>query len=242
MRANKTQPDSSPGFLVSIDPGRLSPTDGQKRRNAKVLQILASTATVLVRDGHARLSMRAVAAEAGMSLSSLQHYFENKDALLLEALRTIISGYIGRYDDLHRQRQLSAGAILDQIIDDVVAEAARPEVCGLYFEAWAMARHHPEAGDLMLELYRRYFELVVDLVREINPALSPAESRAIAFMFSAQTEGVLVMTHHGQTARPRPGPAPLAASMRQVWAQICRTGLKGASRRPARAGARPQSA
>ena len=50
--------------------------------NPKVVRILDCALTVMREEGDTGLSMRKVAACAGMSLGNLQYYFKNKDALL----------------------------------------------------------------------------------------------------------------------------------------------------------------
>lgn len=53
----------------------------QPRARATVEAILAAAAAILERDGPARLTTNAVAAEAGVSIGSLYQYFPNKQAL-----------------------------------------------------------------------------------------------------------------------------------------------------------------
>lgn len=53
----------------------------QARAQATVEAILSAAAGILERDGPARLTTNAVAAEAGVSIGSLYQYFPNKEAL-----------------------------------------------------------------------------------------------------------------------------------------------------------------
>ena len=53
----------------------------QPRAQATVESILSAAAGILERDGPARLTTNAVAAEAGVSIGSLYQYFPNKQAL-----------------------------------------------------------------------------------------------------------------------------------------------------------------
>ena len=219
--------DATPfiSFVPSIDLRHLPLSDGQQRRNAKVTHLLSCAAKVLVRDGHAKLSMRAVALEAGIGLSSLQHYFESRDALLLETIRATISSWLIRYDELRRQRDLSAAEILESILEDIVAEAAKPEVCGFFLEVWTMARHDPQAGDLLSDIYRRYRILLAELIREINPDLPEAEAEAIATLISAQGEGLMIVNYHGGALHQRT--STLRLMIQRIWPLIGRLGLEG---------------
>lgn len=230
-RASKSAPTSDGdealfiNFVPSIDLRHLPLSGGQQRRNAKLTHILSSAAKVLVRDGHAKLSMRAVAAEAGIGLSSLQHYFDSRDALLLETIRATISSWLIRYEELRRQRDLSGKDILESILEDIVNEATKPEVCGFFLEVWTMARHDAEAGELLAQIYRSYRTMLSELILEINPDLPEAEADAIATMISAQGEGLMVMNYHrGALRQP---PTTLQSMMQLLWPLIGRLGLKG---------------
>lgn len=57
------------------------------RSEVQEQRILRAALRVLSRDGLAKTSMRAVAGEAGISLSSLQHVFETKECLLRALIR-----------------------------------------------------------------------------------------------------------------------------------------------------------
>ncbi|MCA8893865.1 MAG: TetR family transcriptional regulator, partial [Amphiplicatus sp.] len=55
---------------------------GSATGQLRVEQILETARTILVRDGHAGLSMRKVAQESGIALGHLQHFFATREALL----------------------------------------------------------------------------------------------------------------------------------------------------------------
>ncbi|MDX6739541.1 TetR/AcrR family transcriptional regulator [Actinocorallia sp. A-T 12471] len=57
------------------------------RSEVQEARILRAALRVLSRDGLAKTSMRAVAGEAGISLSSLQHVFSTKESLLKAVVR-----------------------------------------------------------------------------------------------------------------------------------------------------------
>ena len=63
--------------------------------------------SLIARDGLEGVTMRAVAAEAGLSYGSLFHYFESKDDLLMHAIRHLmllqtqrVNDYAGRFKGL----------------------------------------------------------------------------------------------------------------------------------------------
>lgn len=218
-----------PAFEPPLDPRHLSISERESQRNAKLIHILSSAARVLARDGHAKLSLRQVAGEAGISLSSLQHYFETKEMLLVETIRMIMTGYLDRYDELRRGRSLRGAEALAAIFEDVAVEVAKPEVCGFFFEMWALARHEPQAGELLAEMYDIYRGVFGDLVREINPELPDAEVQAIATLIAAQTEGLLVMNYHGGGRGQLP--ATVMALIQTMWVSLAECGVAAAAPR-----------
>jgi AcrR family transcriptional regulator len=54
--------------------------------------ILKAATTLIARDGYEKASMRAVAAEAGISPASMYHYFDGKEAMLFTILFRAFSG------------------------------------------------------------------------------------------------------------------------------------------------------
>lgn len=61
----------------------------QKARRAHVAE---AAVRVIARDSFEGMNMRAVAKEAGISYGSLFHYFESKEAVLLETVQHVING------------------------------------------------------------------------------------------------------------------------------------------------------
>lgn len=68
---------------------------GAERRAA----ILESTVRLLVRDGLAAVTHRAVAREAGVPLAATTYYFESKDELVTEALAILVADEIARVSE-----------------------------------------------------------------------------------------------------------------------------------------------
>ena len=67
---------------------RRKPT--QERAQATVQAILEATGELLVRDGYARTSTNAIARRAGVSVGSLYHYFDDKDAIIVALSQVVI--------------------------------------------------------------------------------------------------------------------------------------------------------
>ncbi len=71
--------------------------------------ILEAVVRVLVRDGLDGLSVRRVAAEAGVSIGAVQHHFPTKDALLVAAADHVTTQFQSRADDVTRRALAEQG-------------------------------------------------------------------------------------------------------------------------------------
>ena len=62
-------------------------------------RIAEAAIRLIARDGFEGMTMRAVAAEAGLSYGSLFHYFDSKDELLVHAVRQLTAQQSRRVND-----------------------------------------------------------------------------------------------------------------------------------------------
>lgn len=88
-------------------------TDTNGRNSARGVQgaqlVLDAVVRVLVRDGLDGLSVRRVAAEAGVSIGAVQYHFATKDALLVAAADHVTTQFQARADELTRRVLIEEG-------------------------------------------------------------------------------------------------------------------------------------
>ena len=140
----------------------------------KRAQILEGAMRVLGRDGLAGVTMRAVAAEAGVALGLMNYHFEDKDSLVAAALERI-----GDQD-----AQLVApepGLTPVEQLRHALERVAAPEFLDLGYlsmrlQLWSVAPTSPAMGDINRRAQRRYRAGLVDLIQTANPALDDAEA------------------------------------------------------------------
>lgn len=201
----------------------LKPSRSERQRNAKVLQLITSAVKILTRDGYGQFSMRCVAAEAGVSLSTLQHYFESKDSLLFEAIRVYLSGYIERYSSYRFQRDLAPAEALVGILQNIVDDVANPEFSAVSFEIWALGRHDPAIGDLLVALYDEYRAIFSELLFEMNIGLSETEASELGFLIAVQSEGLTVLNYHGGMRNQLSG--SIVERIKTMWPTLAKISL-----------------
>jgi AcrR family transcriptional regulator len=140
-------------------------------------QILASAFAVACREGIGRLTVRAVAAEGGVSHALVLFHFGRKEQLVHDLLDWVldrtsvlyVSEDIARFP--HARDRLNA--LLEQ---EITRQSHQPEHTRLFLEYWALGAQHEEVRRRIaaeLERYREAFlSIMEDLVGE-DPLLFP---------------------------------------------------------------------
>jgi AcrR family transcriptional regulator len=150
-------------------PGKRAPEDERRA------QIRRAALRVALRDRLDRLTIRAVAQEAGISTGLVFFHYTNKEALLVDMLEwltaTIIVAEVSA--DILAQPTPSAQllALLRQELSRVEQQRARLE---LFFDYWVLGSRDPAMRDLIsraLDRYRATFLPLVEAVLASHPTL-----------------------------------------------------------------------
>jgi TetR/AcrR family transcriptional regulator, regulator of biofilm formation and stress response len=160
---------------------------GAERRAA----ILDATARLLVREGLAAVTHRAVAREAGVPLAATTYYFASKDELVVDALRILVQDEITRVGE--RAAALgeelaspsrSAAAVAEVLFPD--AEAA----AGLLakFEVYLEAARRPGLRATAAHWQRAF----VELAESALTLAGSADPARLAPLLVAGVDGMLV--------------------------------------------------
>ncbi|MEO0399778.1 MAG: TetR/AcrR family transcriptional regulator [Pseudomonadota bacterium] len=153
-----------------------------------VKQILSAARRVFERDGHAKLTLRGVAAEAGVTVGNLNYYFSSKELLLHAMLKEALA----EYADAHVQHIADGdGDPLETLLNIVAfyvgnARGAYP----LFFQMWGYAGAEPEARELVSALYLSIGRLTSHLVAAANPNLDDQAVRQTVLQIFSLEEGV----------------------------------------------------
>jgi AcrR family transcriptional regulator len=159
----------------------------------RVHAILRAARKLLATDGYAGLSMRRVAAEAGMTLSNVQHYYASREALLESVLMATMDAFQARMDRI--SAEMSDRPRLDQFLSTTnmfLEEITDPGTHVLLFEIRALASRNAFASSLMDRMLERERETVYNLIRGLNPAISDEEYMQRAILMVAQIEGLML--------------------------------------------------
>jgi TetR/AcrR family transcriptional regulator, regulator of biofilm formation and stress response len=184
--------------------GRRRPAQGGERRAA----ILEATVRVLVRNGLAGVTHRAVAREAGVPLAATTYYFSSKEELLAEALALMVDDEISRLG--RRAAEMgeglsspadSAAALAEVLLPD--ADAARALLAK--FEVYLEAGRRPS----LREPAAHWQDALADLATMTLAAGGATDPERLAPVIIAGIDGIIVhelsrgITGDGDVARLR---------------------------------------
>ena len=159
----------------------------------RAYDIMQAARALLAAEGYAGLSMRRVAAEVGMSLSNLQHYYQSKDAWLEALLLTTMNLFQAKIDAISAAMADSAPlARFLSTVDMFLDEITDPVTHAIFFEIWALASRNAFASGLMDTMMARERKTIFKLIQGLAPDRSDEETMQRAVLVVAQVEGLML--------------------------------------------------
>lgn len=163
-------------------------------RASRVPEIIRVSTSVLAEWGASGYSINRVAAEAGIRLSTLQHYFGTREQLLQATIRDIYSRYVDSYvqlcSDDTKSPEKRLDAVADLIFDDLLV--GNSDVSAFVLECWALAEREPRIREMVEEGSKQFQKIWCGLIAEMNPNLSHAECVVRATLIETHAEGLMV--------------------------------------------------
>ena len=159
-------------------------------------QILESAHRVFLREGHAGLSMRKVADEAGLAVGNVNYYFDSKRALLEATLREALADYVEAHIRQFDEGRDEPIDILLNVLTFYISNGR--QTYPLFFQMWGYAASDDAARALIRELYRPIGRFIYYLVRAARPDASDARIREIVLQLFSLEEGMKLFIGIGQ--------------------------------------------
>lgn len=170
--------------------------------NERVQEILQAARLIFATEGYAGLSMRKLAAQVGMSLSNLQHYYQSKDLLIEAMLQYTMNTFQANIDRIAKtMEKFSRLEQLTSTIDMFLEELSDPVTHGVFFEIWALAGRNAFASALMGKMLARERKTIFKLIQGLSPAISDEQAMLRAILIVAQIEGLMLFRLHQQTKK-----------------------------------------
>lgn len=161
---------------------------GKSAKTADTLKnIISAAREIFVREGHAQLSLRKVADEAGIAVGNLTYHFPTKQALLDAMLRETLADYI---DEHLKQFREDRDSPLDILLNVVGFYARNARASHRYFyQMWGYAGSDAQAMETVRSLYRPIGRFIYYLIREANPKLTDRQIRRATLQIFSLEEG-----------------------------------------------------
>lgn len=160
--------------------------------------ILRSAFRVMIDEGYPAMSMRRVAAVAGIKFGNLTYHFPSREELLAELFDSVIRFYEVAFEDNTVPSHADAEERLMTYVTLMFAAMASKEACYFFTEMWAQANHDTFVGERMQELYVRSRAPLCAIVMEMRPDLSQADAEALAMYLSVSMEAMLLFVGYGK--------------------------------------------
>jgi AcrR family transcriptional regulator len=194
-------------------------------RTTRIPEIVDCAIRVFALHGDSGFTQRRIASEVGIQLSTLQHYFDTRDALLRAAIEESSRRYLHHSQTLIRDPHKSAEERLAAFVDDSFEtfSDASTLVTPFALEYWSLSERNEWVRELTERNSERYHALFCELVGCLNPALSLEEIRLRGAFLYSHWEGLLVFlrrTTFGQTE-----PLSLKEPVKARWLATARDGL-----------------
>lgn len=140
----------------------------QASTNPRVPLIIECALSILRDRGDSGLTMRQVAAKAGISLSNLQFYFKNKNELLKGMVDFYFDKCLTLFDEhIETSKALSSDQKVRMLITFGLGYCdTTTEICKIFKELWAIATRNEEINAHLEKYYREY-------ARKLSDFLSP---------------------------------------------------------------------
>jgi AcrR family transcriptional regulator len=193
---------------------------GAKRRGnrtTRVPEILEISINAFATEGYAAFNQRRVATEAGIRLSTLQHYFRTREDLLRATVEAMAERYLDLYRKTSKDSLLAPLARLDKIVDETFAALTQPNSNFSTFaiELWSLAEHENFARDLLTEIMGQNQEIFASLVSKISPNLSSEDCILRGALLVSHLQGLLIFVR--RTGKNTPDLDALRAITKVVW-------------------------
>lgn len=155
--------------------------------------ILKAARKVLATVGYARLTMRAVAGRAGVTVGNLAYHFPSKRGLV----RAVISSLLAHYREKENEYLLNVGHSegdgVAGLVRYYIEDSASTETSRLFRELWVMALHDEVIAEAMDEFYAQCNTSAAGLLRLSHPGLDSRTAFDIVELSGLISEGANVI-------------------------------------------------
>ena len=155
-------------------------------------QIIQAFYLCVVKEGAAGASIRKIANEAGVSPSTLHHYFKDRDEIIEEAVVYFTDEIFNRFAEKITPHT-DATIRLSKGIEFIFSKGMiNPEATGFFLECCVAARHNARIRHTIADLFARFRGAIIDHLNNMAEfsCLEDQQKKLCASMIVALHEGI----------------------------------------------------
>jgi AcrR family transcriptional regulator len=179
----------------------LRATPQQSRGQERVNLILEVAEDLLLSKGYEALSTNAIAAEAGISIGSLYHFFEDKVAILEALIARYNEAQFETLKTLHSDKNMSLETYVEDLLESLVKFSdGRP---GLLIAFSHAVTASPKFDLIETEFNQKLTAMMGAYYRQRNPKLTEEKAALVAWTVIVIAEGFLLASYDSKKAPER---------------------------------------
>jgi len=163
-----------------------------------IINILDAAESVLIDEGYHNFTLRKVAASAGLTIGNLQYYYSTKDSLIAAMLDNAVERYLERFGEVRASAGPDPENQFIELVSMIIRDLNQRSTTMFFPEVWALANHYDHAVDFMDAMYDKYRQVLMEVIGNVNPSLSPDQSQRLALFISSSIEGHTMFIGHGK--------------------------------------------
>jgi AcrR family transcriptional regulator len=191
---NPSDEHDAPTSSRSIFRRRTRPVRGSAFSAAGTRErVLLSARKVLIREGHARFSIRRVADLAGIAVGNLTYHFPSKRQLLRVLIESLIAEYRTGIERFYQDLPSGSEGSLVKLVGWLMHDAASLNSSRIFRELWTMALHDRVVARAIDDFYDVSINKVVALLRKSYPSLEARDALELVHLLALMSEGTNVI-------------------------------------------------
>jgi AcrR family transcriptional regulator len=157
---------------------------------ARITQILSSALDILIKEGHAAVTLREIARRCGVRVGAVSYYYSSRSALIRDLLDSAVAPYYEIFGSLVHDKSYSAEERLERLIRLNIRDLRTEKTSKFFPELWVMANRDRFASRLVETIYKRQRDTFEQVIAELNPRLGKRELKLLALFVSSAQEGL----------------------------------------------------
>lgn len=173
----------------------------RKSREDRISEIIAAATKIFIEEGYSELTLRRIAKDIGVRLSTIQYYFDSKKALLITMLKSKINSYNSKLSDF-KSNEHKPEKQLSNYTKYLIVDNTERETCAFFTQLWAIGFQDEDNLALLSHAYEVHTENLAQMIQDIFPERDKLDSLQRATIMSSMIEGAIIHVGYGLPVRP----------------------------------------